>query len=212
MATVGLGYGELQAEIARRMDALDELQEEAEHLGAYGDLIGRGLVRAIGASNYTAPRLTLALETSARYNLPRYESLQPLYNLYDRRIFEEELQPLCVRNGLGVVNFYALAAGFLTGKYRTAADAGKSVRGINTVAKYLNARGNRILAALDAVALRHQTQPGSIAIAWQLTRPGITAPIASATSLAQLEGLVAATRLTLDAADLAELDAASVED
>ena len=182
-----------------------------ETLGAFGELMQQGKVRAIGASNYTAPRLALALETSERHGLPRYESLQPLYNLYDRAVFEDALQALCVEHEVGVINFYALAAGFLTGKYRTATDAGKSTRGKNVIAKYLNPRGQRILSALDAAARRHGTNPGVVAIAWQLTRPGITAPIASATSLAQLEDLAAATRLQLDTADIASLTQASEE-
>ena len=180
-----------------------------DSLGAFGELIQHGKVRAIGASNYTAPRLTLALETSQKHGLPRYESLQPLYNLYDRAVFEDALQALCVQHEVGVMNFYALAAGFLTGKYRSVDDAGKSTRGKSVVAKYLNPRGERILRALDAVAKNHATQPGVVAIAWQLARPGITAPIASATSLAQLADLVAATRLQLNAADVSALDRAS---
>lgn len=182
-----------------------------DSLATFGELIKEGKVRAIGASNYTAPRFALALETSEKHGLPRYESLQPLYNLYDRAVFEDALQALCMQHEVGVINFYALAAGFLTGKYRSAADAGKSARGNNVVAKYLNPRGQRILGALDAVARRHQTQPGVVALAWQLTRPGITAPIASATSLAQLAGLAAATRLQLDWADIASLNQASEE-
>ena len=182
-----------------------------DSLATFGELIKEGKVRAIGASNYTAPRFALALETSEKHGLPRYESLQPLYNLYDRAVFEGALQALCMRHEVGVINFYALAAGFLTGKYRSAADAGKSARGNNVVAKYLNPRGQRILGALDAVARRHQTQPGVVALAWQLTRPGITAPIASATSLAQLADLAAATRLQLDWADIASLNQASEE-
>lgn len=182
-----------------------------DSLATFGELIKEGKVRAIGASNYTAPRFALALETSEKHGLPRYESLQPLYNLYDRAVFEDALQALCMQHEVGVINFYALAAGFLTGKYRSAADAGKSARGNNVVAKYLNPRGQRILGALDAVARRHQTQPGVVALAWQLTRPGITAPIASATSLAQLADLAAATRLQLDWADIASLNQASEE-
>ena len=182
-----------------------------DSLATFGALIKEGKVRAIGASNYTAPRFALALETSEKHGLPRYESLQPLYNLYDRAVFEDALQALCMQHEVGVINFYALAAGFLTGKYRSAADAGKSARGNNVVAKYLNPRGQRILGALDAVARRHQTQPGVVALAWQLTRPGITAPIASATSLAQLADLAAATRLQLDWADIASLNQASEE-
>jgi aryl-alcohol dehydrogenase-like predicted oxidoreductase len=178
-------------------------------LAAFGNLIQQGKVRAIGASNYTAPRLALALETSQKYGLPRYESLQPLYNLYDRAVFEDALQALCVQHDIGVMNFYALAAGFLTGKYRHPDDAGKSIRGKNVVTKYLNPRGERILGALDIVAKNQATHPGAVALAWQLTRPGITAPIASATSLAQLADLVTATRLQLSAADISALDQAS---
>ena len=182
-----------------------------DSLGAFDGLIRAGKVRAIGASNYSVERLTQALETSQRLGLARYESLQPLYNLADRAVFEDALQPLCLQHDVGVISFYALAAGFLTGKYREAVDAGKSQRGANVVKKYLNPRGLRILAALDAVASLHQTRPGVVAVAWLLTRPGLTSPIASATSLAQLADLVAATNLRLDPADLAALDAASVE-
>ncbi len=182
-----------------------------DSLGAFADLIKAGKVRAIGASNYTAPRLAAALETSKRLGLPRYETLQPLYNLYDRKVFEESLEPLCLAENVGVINFYALAAGFLTGKYRTEADAAKSARGKGTTAKYLNARGLAILAALDAVAERYGSTPGQVAIAWQIARPAITAPIASATSIAQLDDLVKAAALSLDAAAIAALDKASQE-
>ena len=180
-------------------------------LGAYADLIKAGKVRAIGASNYTAPRLAEALDVSERLGLPRYESLQPLYNLYDRAVFEDALEPLCLARGVGVINFYALAAGFLTGKYRTGADASKSARGASTTKKYLNPRGLRILDALDAVATPLGATPGQVALAWQIARPAVTAPIASATSMKQLEELVAATRLQLDPASIAALDAASTE-
>ncbi len=183
----------------------------ADTLGAYSDLIKAGKVRAIGASNFTAARLAESLATSERLGLARYESLQPLFNLYDRAVFEKELQPLCVKQGVGVINFYALAAGFLTGKYRTEADAAKSARGKNTTAKYLNERGLRILGALDTVAARIGATPGQVAVAWQIVQPGITAPIASATSLAQLQDLVKASQLTLDAEALATLGAASAE-
>lgn len=183
----------------------------ADTLGAYGDLIQAGKVRAIGASNFSAARLAEALETSERLGLARYESLQPLFNLYDRAVFEKELQPLCVEQGVGVINFYALAAGFLTGKYRTEADAAKSTRGKNTTAKYLNERGLRILAALDTVAARYSATPGQVAVAWQIVQPGIAAPIASATSLPQLQELVKASQLTLDAEAMATLNAASTE-
>ena len=183
----------------------------ADTLGAFADLIKAGKVRAIGASNYTAPRLAQALDVSERLGLPRYESLQPLYNLYDRAVFEDALEPLCLERGVGVINFYALAAGFLTGKYRSEADAAKSARGANTTKKYLNARGLRILAALDQVASTHNATPGQVAIAWQIARPAVTAPIASATSIVQLNELTVAATLKLDPASNALLDAASVE-
>lgn len=181
----------------------------ADSLGAFGELIAAGKVRAIGASNYSAPRLALALEASEKHGLPRYESLQPLYNLYDRAVFEDALEPLCLKHGVGVINFYALAAGFLTGKYRSEADAGKSARGKNTTAKYLNPRGLKILAALDQVAKGINATPARVAIAWQIARPSITAPIASATSLAQLAELAAAAELKLDAHDIELLNQAS---
>lgn len=178
-------------------------------LGAFAELIRAGKVRAIGASNYSAPRLAEALQTSARLGLPRYESLQPLYNLYDRAMFEDDLGPLCQKEQVGVINFYALAAGFLSGKYRSRADTAKSARGANVTTRYVNPRGMKILAALDAVAARHGATPAQVAVAWVMARPGVTSPIASATSLSQLQDLVAATRLRLDAASMATLNAAS---
>jgi len=179
-----------------------------ETLGAFAELVEEGKVRAIGASNYTAPRLALAIETSERLGVPRYESLQPLYNLVEREPYESELEPVCVEHGLGVINFYALASGFLTGKYRSAADLGKSVRG-SGAGKYLNERGLAMLAALDAVADTVGATPAQIALAWQIARPSITAPIASATTPAQLDELVAAARLTLDAPSIAMIDRVS---
>ncbi len=180
-----------------------------ETLGAYQKLIAEGKVRAIGASNFTAARLAEALELSRRTGLPRYEALQPHYNLYVRSEYEAALEPLCLEQRIGVVSYFALASGFLTGKYRSAADAAKSARGQGIVDKYLNERGLRILAALDEVAGRHGASPASVALAWQIARPSITAPIASATTVGQLGELVAATRLTLDGADLERLNTAS---
>jgi aryl-alcohol dehydrogenase-like predicted oxidoreductase len=177
-------------------------------LGAYAELIRAGKVRAIGASNFSAPRLAEALAVSARLGLPRYESLQPLYNLVERAAYEAELEQVCVAHGVGVINFYALASGFLTGKYRSEADLGRSARG-GGVKKYLNPKGLRVLDALDAVAQRLSATPAQVALAWLIARPSITAPIASATSLAQLEGLVAAARLKLDADAIRTIDAAS---
>jgi aryl-alcohol dehydrogenase-like predicted oxidoreductase len=170
----------------------------ADTLGAYADLIKAGKVRAIGASNFTAPRLAEALAVSAAHGLPRYECLQPLYNLVERPAFEAELEAVCVQHGLGVISFFALASGFLSGKYRSEADLAKSPRG-QGVKKYLNPHGLRVLDALEAIAQRLNATPAQVALAWQIARPSVTAPIASATSLPQLADLVAAARLTLDA-------------
>ena len=189
-------------------DAVTPLEDT---LGTFAELIKAGKVRAIGASNFSAPRLVESLDVAERLGLPRYESLQPLYNLCDRAVFEDALEPLCLERGVGVINFYALAAGFLTGKYRNEADVSKSARGATTVKKYLNRRGLRILAALDEVAARYDATPGQVAIAWQMARPAITAPIASATSIVQLDELMAATRLQLDADAIGSLDDASAE-
>lgn len=179
-----------------------------ETLGTYAELIRAGKVRAIGASNFSAARLSEALAVSARLGLPRYESLQPLYNLVERPAYEAELEAVCVRHGLGVINFFGLARGFLSGKYRSEADLGKSPRG-QGVRQYLNEHGLRVLAALDSAAQRLDATPAQVALAWQIARPSITAPIASATSLDQLNELVAAARLTLDAEAIRSIDAAS---
>jgi len=179
-----------------------------ETLDAYARLIEQGKVRAIGASNLTAARLAEALESSKRTGHPRYETMQPLYNLYDRGAFEGPLAELCQRDGIGVITYFSLAAGFLTGKYRSEADFGKSARGAG-MKKYLNPRGLRILAALDAVAARVEATPTQVALAWLIARPGVTAPIASATSIAQLDQLIAATRLVLDADAMQTLNKAS---
>lgn len=187
----------------------DESVPLEETLGAYQQLIRRGKVRAIGASNYTAPRLSEALTISRNAGLPRYEVLQPEYNLYTRSSYESALEPLCREQQVGVVSYFALASGFLSGKYRQAEDAQKSARGTGIIDNYLNERGFRILAALDEVARRRHATPASVALAWQIARPGITAPIASATTVAQLTELVAATQLVLDPADVQQLDAAS---
>ncbi|WP_043361173.1 aldo/keto reductase [Belnapia sp. F-4-1] len=188
----------------------DETVPLEETLGAFADLIKAGKVRAIGASNYSAPRLKEALEVSAKNGLPRYETLQPLYNLMDRKVFEEALEPLCRAEGIGVINYYALASGFLSGKYRSEADFGKSKRGGN-MGKYLTPRGLKVLAALDAVAGEVAATPAQVAIAWLLAKPTVTAPIASATSFDQLEDLLGATALGLSPAQVAALDEASAE-
>ena len=182
-----------------------------ETLGAFARLVEQGKIRAIGASNYSAAQFADALAASRRDGLPRYETLQPLYNLYDRGGFESALQELCVRENIGVINYYSLASGFLTGKYRNAADLASSSR-VHSNTRYLNPRGLRILAALDAASARLGAKPGQVAVAWLLARPGITAPIASATSLSQLRELIDAISLRLDAQSLAELDRASATD
>ncbi len=180
-----------------------------ETLEAYAELIRQGKVRAIGASNFSAERLRESLRVSKESGLPRYESLQPLYNLYDRAAFEAELEPLCLEENVGVINYYALASGFLSGKYRSEADLGKSARGASVGNKYLNERGLRILKALDEVSERLGSTPARVALAWLIQRPAVTAPIASATSLEQLNDLIEATKLELDEASRRLLDEAS---
>jgi aryl-alcohol dehydrogenase-like predicted oxidoreductase len=179
-----------------------------ETLEAYAELIRQGKVRVIGASNYSAERLGESLFASERDGLPRYESLQPLYNLYDREAFEAGLEPACLENQVGVISYYSLASGFLSGKYRSEADLGKSARG-GGVKKYLDARGVRILSALDEVSARLHSTPARVALAWLIARPSVTAPIASATSLEQLNDLIEATKLELDEGSLRLLEEAS---
>ncbi|HEY0051873.1 MAG TPA: aldo/keto reductase [Caulobacteraceae bacterium] len=188
-------------------DDLGTPQEET--LAAFGRLIREGKVRAIGASNFSGERLASALAISEREGLPRYESLQPLYNLYDRERFEGELRPVCADHEVGVISYYGLAAGFLTGKYRSQADVAKSVRGPGSAGRYLNDRGLRILEALDSVSGRLGATQAQVALAWVMARPGVTAPIASATSVEQLRELMGAATLRLDQAAVAELEAAS---
>jgi aryl-alcohol dehydrogenase-like predicted oxidoreductase len=183
----------------------DENTPFEETLGAYGLLIAQGKVKAIGASNLSAARLARSLEVSRTRGLPRYQTLQPGYNLCDRDGFEGELQRLCVRENLGVITYFSLAAGFLTGKYRSEADFGKSARGPG-MKKYMNSRGLKLLDALDQVAARYSATPSQIALAWLMSRPGVTAPIASATSIAQLDELLRSTTLRLDAEAIARLE------
>lgn len=180
-----------------------------ETLAAFDALIKEGKVRAIGASNYQADRLQAALEVSEQNGLARYETLQPEYNLYAREGYEQALETVAQRHGLGVINFFSLASGFLSGKYRSEKDMGKSQRGDTIVARYLNPRGFRILAALDRLAEKYQTTPAQLSLAWLIARPSITAPIVSATSLKQLDELISATHLQLDAEDINTLDEAS---
>ncbi|MDB5029683.1 aldo/keto reductase [Mucilaginibacter sp.] len=179
-----------------------------ETLATYTDLIKQGKVRAIGASNYDATRFKESLQVSKDNNLAAYQTLQPEYNLYDRADYEKELEPVCIENNIGVITFYSLASGFLTGKYRSEADLSKSPRG-GGIKKYLNDRGFRILAALDEVAAKYKTTPATVAIAWVIARTGITAPIASATSVKQLQEITQAVHLNLDANAIDLLNKAS---
>ncbi|HXJ91918.1 MAG TPA: aldo/keto reductase [Terriglobia bacterium] len=179
-----------------------------ETLEAHQQLIRQGKVRAIGASNYGPERLTEALRVSQERGYSRYESLQPHYNLYDRADYETRLEAVCQQNGLGVIPYYSLAKGFLSGKYRSESDLGKSPRG-QGVKQYLNDRGFRILNALDQVAKGHHSNPARVALAWLIARPSITAPIASATNLEQLNDLVEATSLRLDQSSIEVLNRAS---
>lgn len=190
---------------SHRDDADTPLAETAE---AYGRLIKAGKVRVVGSSNFTAERLKSAIEAAGSAGVPRYESEQPLYNLYDRAGFEGALQALCIEEEIGVIPFYGLASGFLTGKYRSEADLSKSPRG-GGAKKYMTPRGMRILGALDEVAGGHGATPAQVALAWVMAQPGLTAPIASATSVAQLQELMGAAQLSLRAEDLKALDAAS---
>jgi aryl-alcohol dehydrogenase-like predicted oxidoreductase len=179
-----------------------------ETLSAYDQLIKQGKVRAIGASNYNGERLEEALKVSEEKGLPRYESLQPLYNLYDRSDYEQNIEPTVLKHNIGVIPYFSLASGFLTGKYRSEEDLSKSARGAG-VKKYLNERGFRILAALDEVAMQYGSNLARVALAWLIARPSVTAPIASATNLNQLKDLVKSTRLQLDPAAIEKLNQAS---
>jgi aryl-alcohol dehydrogenase-like predicted oxidoreductase len=186
----------------------DEKTPLEDVLSTYRDLIKAGKVRAIGASNYSAARLKEALHISAREGLPRYESLQPQYNLMERKDYEAELAPLCRKEQIGVIPYYSLASGFLTGKYRSKVDAKKSPRG-SGAAKYLDERGLRVLAALDEIAAARKASVAPVALAWLLAKPEVTAPIASATNVTQLNELLGAVQLELGPGDVARLDAAS---
>ena len=187
----------------------DENTPVEETLGAYDELIKAGKVRWIGASNFSANRLKESLIFSNEHNLPRYEVYQPGYNLYDREGFEAEHEKICLEHNLGVVTYYALASGFLSGKYRSEADLSKSQRG-SGAKKYLNDRGFKILEALDQVAETHGVEQASVALAWLLYHPSVTAPIASVTDLNQLKSFTEAANLKLSAEDISLLDKASV--
>jgi aryl-alcohol dehydrogenase-like predicted oxidoreductase len=179
-----------------------------ETLQAYAELIGAGKVRVIGASNFQPETLRSALVTSREKGLPRYESLQPLYNLYDREEFESGPESVCNENRLGVITYFSLASGFLTGKYRSEKDLAHRSRG-SRVRKFLNPRGFRILSALDEVAKQYNATAAQVSLAWLLARPSVTAPIASATNLEQIDELIGASRLKLDQGAIDKLNRAS---
>ena len=181
-----------------------------ETLDAYAKLLKSGKIRAVGASNLSALQLEESLEVSRAQGLPRYDVLQPEYNLYSRKSFDGALRELTIAQDIGVITYYSLASGFLSGKYRSEKDLGKSTRGAG-IAKYLDARGLRLLAALDQIASEVKAVPAEVALAWLIARPGVTAPIASATSREQLSSLVKATTLGLSAAQIAVLDEAGKE-
>jgi len=179
-----------------------------ETLSAYADLIKQGKIREIGASNFSAARLGESLKISTEKGLPRYQSLQPQYSLVERAEFEGPLEDLCLAEKVGVIGYYSLASGFLTGKYRSKADMEGRLRGAR-VEKYLSDYGFGVVKALDDVAKRYNAKPGQIAIAWLIARPSVTAPIASATNLDQLKELMGAAEINLDAAAIQQIDAAS---
>lgn len=182
---------------------------QEDTLGAYAELIDAGKIRAIGASNFDATQLRAALDVSTARDLPRYECLQPHYNLVERQAFEADLAPLVRDEHIGVISYFSLASGFLTGKYRKPEDLEGRARALTGAGKYLNAHGLRILTALDEVAARHETRATQVALAWLQARPAVTAPIVSATSVAQLEEVLASATLSLDREDIEKLDIAS---
>ena len=179
-----------------------------ETMEAHAQLVKAGKVRVVGASNFDAERLKASLDASAKAGIPRYETLQPLYSLVERKEFDGPLQDLCVKEQIGVIPYYSLASGFLTGKYRTEADLAGKARGAGA-GKYLNEKGLGVLAALDAAAAKHEATLAQVALAWLLAQPAIAAPIASATSLDQLRDIMKSVDLKLDAASIAALDKAS---
>ena len=208
-----VGRRSLQRLNTDRVDLFQSHKDDAatpqeETLSTYGELVKAGKLRFIGASNFDAPRLAEAAKISKDKGLPRYESLQPHYNLVERPLFEGALEEECLKEGIGVIPYWPLAAGFLSGKYRTEGDLGKSPRGVG-VKKYLNEKGLAVLKALDAAGKKHNASNVTVALAWLMQRKSITAPIVSATSLEQLKTLVAAPELKLDAEFVAALDKAS---
>ena len=180
-----------------------------ETLETYDLLMKQGKIKAIGASNFTAGRLAQSLEVSKKHGFPAYQTLQPMYNMYDRADFEKELQPLCVEKNISVICYYGLAKGFLTGKYRTKEDAESGNYGSRIVGNYMNERGMRILAALDEVAKQYNSNPARVSLAWLMAQPAIGAPIASATNLNQMEDLIKSVELKLDKASIEKLTEAS---
>ena len=206
--------GSLQRLKTDRIDLYFAHEDDAsvpmhETLGEFARLIGEGKLRAIGASNFTADRTVEALVVSKAYGLPRYECLQPEYNLVARSGYETALEPLVREQGLGVTCYYALASGFLSGKYRSAADLAKSSARGGAAKRFLNPHGLAVLAALDDIAAAHKATPAQVALAWLIARPSVTAPIASATSVPQLQELLGAMQLDLGADEVAALDRAS---
>ena len=186
----------------------DEATPLEETLETYAQLVKQGKVRAIGASNYSGERLAKALEVSAKHGYPSYQSLQPHYNLYERGDYESKLEPVCREKGIGVITYFSLARGFLTGKYRSDADLSKSPRG-GGVKGYFNERGFRILETLDEVAKERGSTPARVSLAWLIARPSVTAPIASATNLEQLNDLIEGAKLELDRGTIENLNRAS---
>jgi len=186
----------------------DEVTPPEETMEAYAHLISTGKVRAIGASNVSPERLKSSLAASKRLDLPRYASLQPLYNLSDRKEFETELEQICREEKLGVINYYSLAAGFLSGKYRSIEEGARHPGRGGRLKRYLDARGMHILDALDKVTARHNAAPAQIALAWLIAKPIVTAPIVSVTSLRQLGEILKAPQIKLSQEDIAVLDAA----
>jgi aryl-alcohol dehydrogenase-like predicted oxidoreductase len=213
---LGAKYIEQAADVSLRRLGVDVIDLYLSHwpdpatsyeetLGAFQQLRKKGKVRAMGASNLDAGQMRSALDVARTHNLPRYDVLQPEYNLHDRSGFEGALRDLCVAEGIGVITYFGLAKGFLTGKYRTPADLGQSQRG-EDIADYLTPRGMRMLDVLDGVARRNNAKPAEVALAWVMAQPGITAPISSATSVEQVQSLIRAASLDLPVTDLALLD------
>ena len=188
----------------------DDLETPVEEtMLAFSQLIKDGKVRAIGASNLSAERLMASMEFAEKNNIPSYQSLQPEYNLYNREKFEKEYEAICFEKGLGVINYFALASGFLSGKYRSEEDANKSKRGGGIVQKYLNERGFKILKALDEISEKYNSNPAAVSLAWLMARESITAPIASATTIEQMNELAKAAYLNLDKDAIEQLNKAS---